>query len=185
MLAGPQYLAAIPVVMVMAFYPLAQTVGQLSTAGLKAAGLTAEYRKWALLLSIPDLVLTYLLVAPTTAGLPGFGLGALGVAIKTTAFALVSVQVYDWALMRHFGFSYPGVALGRIATLAVVIGIGGGVMLLLSRTTAAYLRTGPIASLFVGSSGYFLVVVAIVVIAPPLVGFSRGELAALAARCFQ
>src|SRR5439155_1193389 len=57
LLAGDQYVGAIPIVMVMAFYPLAQTIGQLSTAGLKAAGRTAEYQKWALLLSIPDLVL--------------------------------------------------------------------------------------------------------------------------------
>jgi O-antigen/teichoic acid export membrane protein len=123
-LAGPQFVGAIPALMVAAFYPLAQTIGQLSTAGLKATGQTVEYRKWALLLSVPDLALTYLLLAPASARVPGLGLGALGAAIKLTGFALVSVGVYEFALMRHLGLNYRTVlaAYTRMAALGFLFG---------------------------------------------------------------
>jgi len=176
LVAGSQYVGAIPVVMVMAFYPLAQTIGQLSTAGLKATGRTVEFRNLALLLSIPDLAFTYLLVAPASARIPGLGLGALGVAIKMTGFALISVQLYERALARHFGVAYGPILRGFIASLTIVVAIGAVTIFILSSVLHSRWHASAITSLGVTSLTYFVASVAIVFAAPRLVGLDRSEL---------
>jgi hypothetical protein len=104
----------------MAFYPLAQTCGQMSSAALKAVGLTAAYRNWSVLISIPDVLLTYFLVAPRDASVPGLGLGAVGVALKMSIYSLVSVQVFEWTAFRFFGVPFGAAMRTRLLMLATI-----------------------------------------------------------------
>lgn len=87
LLAGEAYRAAVPTMMVMAFYPVTQTYGQLTTAAIKATERTAFYRNWSIAFSLPDIVLTYLVVAPREAF--GWNLGAIGVALKMVVYGFL------------------------------------------------------------------------------------------------
>jgi O-antigen/teichoic acid export membrane protein len=118
--AGGEFAAATAVLAVMAFYPVAQTLGQLGGASLKATERTAVYARWSVLISIPDVFLTYWLLAPATAPVPGLGLGAVGLALRTALYGLISVQVYDWLNRRYLGIGYAAALRARIAALLAI-----------------------------------------------------------------
>jgi O-antigen/teichoic acid export membrane protein len=178
--AGTEYAGAIPALRVAAYYPLAQTIGQLSTAGLKATGQTTQYRNWALLLSLPDMALTYFLVAPAEARVPGLGLGALGVAIKLTGFALITVGVYEAALMRHLGLSYRRLVSSYLRMAAIVVPVAAASIVLGGDVLQRRWEAGSVAALGFGSLVYFTSMAALAVAFPHLVGVSRPQLRALA-----
>ncbi len=174
--AGERFIPAGPVLAVMAFYPVAQTLGQLTTSALKATEQTARYSRCCLLLSIPDLLLTYLLLAPRTALVPGLHLGALGLACKTAIYALVSVQFYDHLNCRSLSLSYRRSLRMRLLALAVV---GGIAFITLDRGCAWLLRAGlsSVSALALASCVYAVAVALLGWQQPQLMGLSREQLA--------
>jgi O-antigen/teichoic acid export membrane protein len=173
--AGERFHAAAGVLAIMAFYPVSQTLGQLTMVSLKAMERTASYARWSVALSIPDVLLTYFLLAPSGTVVPGLHLGAVGLALKTSVYGLVSVQVYDWLNCHFLGIDYASM-LGRriIALVAVgaialaVLGFGGPAL----RT----LGSGSLTALALSSVVYGLIVAAIVWLRPELAGLSKAQL---------
>lgn len=172
--AGDRYLAASRVLAIMAFYPVAQTLGQLTTASLKATDRTASYARWSVLLSIPDLLLTYVLLAPTTALVPGLHLGAVGMASKMALFGIVSVQVYDWTCCRHLGLSYVATLRRNIAAMATV---GAIAFVILIWGSSWLLRAGlqNVKALGISSCAYGIAILTIIWLRPGLAGLTRGQ----------
>jgi O-antigen/teichoic acid export membrane protein len=173
--AGERYIAAGTVLAVMAFYPVAQTLGQLTMTALKATERTASYARWSVLLSIPDLLLTYALLAPRTALVPGLHLGAIGLAGKTAFYGLVSVQFYDHLNCRFLRLSY-GHALGRkIVAMGVIAAIA---LLVLNRGESWLLRAGlpSIGALALSSCVYGSAVILLAWLWPELAGLSREQI---------
>ena len=79
-----------------------------------------QYKNLGILLSIPHLLLTYLLLAPRHARIPGLELGAMGVALKMVAFGLITVQVYAWLNARFFQISYARALWDKLRTVGFV-----------------------------------------------------------------
>jgi O-antigen/teichoic acid export membrane protein len=173
--AGVRFRAAGSVLAVMAFYPVSQTMNQLATASLKAMEHTASYARWTALLSIPELLLTYLLLAPTSAPVPGLHLGAVGMAIKTALYGLVVAQVYDWLNCRFLGISYTR-SLGRRAV--VLLAVGGAAAVLIGAGGPWLQRAGmeQLKALLVCTVGYAAVIVMMVWLWPGLAGLSRAQI---------
>jgi O-antigen/teichoic acid export membrane protein len=174
--AGEAFRPAVPAMMIMAFYPLAQTCGQMSSAALKAVGLTAAYRNWSVLLSIPDVLLTYFLVAPREASVPGLGLGAVGVALKMSIYSLLSVQVYEWAAFRFFGVAFGAAMRTRLLMLATIGACAWVTIVLAGGLFERYGGQRPLGALLISSPVYFLIIGAIAVRWPELVGIERRDL---------
>jgi O-antigen/teichoic acid export membrane protein len=156
-IAGPDYAEAAPVLAIMAFYPLQQTFGQLNGMALKATGRTATYRNITIATSVPDIVLTYFLLAPSGARVPGLDLGAAGVAVRMVGYGLLSVQVYEWSNARHFGIGY-GRLLRERAGVFAVFGMAGLALWVASRGLAIAASLQPLAAFAVCSIGYFALV---------------------------
>jgi O-antigen/teichoic acid export membrane protein len=173
--AGVRFHAAGSVLAVMAFYPVSQTMNQLATASLKAMEHTASYARWTALLSIPELLLTYLLLAPTSALVPGLHLGAVGMAIKTAIYGLVVAQVYDWLNCRFLGISYTR-SLGRRAI--VLLAVGGAAAVLIGAGGPWLQRAGmeQLKALLVCTVGYAAVIVMMLWLWPGLAGLSRAQI---------
>jgi O-antigen/teichoic acid export membrane protein len=174
-IAGEEYAAAASVLAVMAFYPVAQTLGQLTATSLKAMELTSVFARWTVLLSVPDLLLTYILLAPSDAPLPGFGLGAVGLAIKTALYGLISVHVFDWLSCRFLAVDYATLfrrrmvaALGVSGIAVVTMGLG-----------CHWLRSAGVAdvtSFVLASALYALMLGTILWRYPEVAGVSREQL---------
>ena len=173
--AGEQFSAAGAVLAIMAFYPVAQTLGQITATSLKALERTGLYARWTVYLSVPDLLLTYFLIAPPTAAVPGLGLGAVGFAIKTALYGLIGVHVLDWLNCRVLGIDYAALFRGR---LAVSLGIGAVALAVIGgggRLLAAA-GAGDVPALIATSLGYAAIVGAALWLRPSLAGVTRQQL---------
>lgn len=93
-LGGNQYQDATLAVMIMAFYPIHQTYGQLSGSVFYATGQTGLYRNIGITGMLMGLPVTFFLIAP--ADMMGLNAGATGLAIKMVLlqFIFVNVQLY-------------------------------------------------------------------------------------------
>lgn len=174
--AGGQYAPAAPVLAVMAFYPLAQTYGQLSTAALKATEQTRQYRNWSILISIPDVLLTYFLIAPRTARVPGLGMGAMGVALKMAFYSLVSVQLYEWTALRGFGRSYFAELRDKIVMAAVVGASAVATLIVAAGACERLMHQSVFVALVISSVMYFALIGVIGLKWPDALGLRQDDL---------
>jgi O-antigen/teichoic acid export membrane protein len=174
-IAGPSFAPAIAVVAIMAFYPAAQTLGQLSVAALKATERTSHYARWSIALSVPDLLLTYFLLAPRDATVPGFELGAIGMAIRTALYGLASVHVFDWINCNSMGLSFRALFVRRVVSLVAV----GSAAWLCIHAGGAWLRSaglGELAALLTGCMAYACATLLLLLAMPHLAGLTRAQL---------
>jgi O-antigen/teichoic acid export membrane protein len=174
--AGPQYQLAIPVLMIMGFYPVQQTYGQLNATAFLASERTAQYRNLGILFSIPGLLLTYFLLASRHARIPGLELGAVGIAFKMVVFGLISVQAYDWLNARYFQISYGRSIAEKLLSVVFVavcaLVVFRGAMLWPAITG----RLGETPRFFVGSIFYFAVILTGVIWRPKLAGLRKTDI---------
>jgi O-antigen/teichoic acid export membrane protein len=175
LVAGERFHPAAEVLAIMAFYPVSQTLGQMSMVSMKAMERTGSYARWSIALSVPDVLLTYLLLAPPSALAPGLHLGATGLALKTAVYGFVSVQVFDWLNCQFLGIRYRAMlgrrmialmAVGAIA--AVLLGAGGPLL----RSSGL----GGVTALVLSSGAYAVAVATVIWIRPGLVGLTRAQL---------
>jgi|GEM_PF-2160666 len=174
-LAGDQYQLAIPVLALMAYYPLQQTYGQLNIAALKGSEKTVAIRNLGIFISIPDVLLSYYLLASPGAPIPGLGLGALGVAIRMVGYGLLSVQAYEWMSHKTFGLNYFKTLVQKLG-MAFVVFICAGLTLWGGGRILTHAGFAGIWTLGISSAAYFILVASITFIKPDLAGLSRTEL---------
>ena len=180
---GPRYSAAIPVLAVMAFYPLAQTYGQLNVAVLKASERTGNFSLISFVVSVPGLMLTYVFLAPPTARIPGLGMGALGMALRTTVYSLLTVQLFEAATCRLFSLSYRTSLLHKLRAAAIVSMCGLGLWWL--EQTLEAVGAPMIVALMCAGVAYALAIAALVAAWPTVTGSTRRELQLVMKRVFR
>ena len=173
--AGARFRAAGGVLAIMAFYPVSQTMNQLAMASLKATEHTASYARWTVFLSIPELILTYLILAPISAPVPGLHLGAIGMAIKTAFYGLLVAQVYDWLNCRFLRIPHAR-ALGHRALAVLAVGAAAGVTIGAGSPWLQRAGMGQLEALVVCSIGYAAVIVLMVWLWPGVAGLSRAQI---------
>jgi hypothetical protein len=163
------------VLALLAFYPVSQTIGQLTSASLKATERTVMFARWSFVLSIPDLALTWLLLAPTDAMVPGLRMGAIGLAAKVAVYGLLNVHVFDWVNCRMLNLAFGRLLAWRALGFVV---IGGLAFLLLHAGGQGLSRTGlpAAAALAISSAAYFAAMAALVWLWPSLAGITRAQL---------
>jgi O-antigen/teichoic acid export membrane protein len=175
LVAGDRFAPAATVVAIMAFYPASQTLGQLSAAALKATERTGIYARWSILLSVPDLLLVWFLLAPRSATIPGLNLGAEGMAIRTAMYGLVSVHFFDWVNCRSMGLNFAVALRRRLAGFLAV----GGLAFVALYLGEGWLRAAgapAIVALIAATGVYGLLILVMLWFAPGLAGLSRDQI---------
>ena len=173
-LVGNEYQAAIPVLALMAFYPLQQTYGQINTAALKGAEKTKIIRNLGIWLSIPDLLLSYFLLASPNAHVPGLNLGAMGIALRMVIYGLLSVQVYEWMSHKTFNLNYFSTFFKKLGMTSIIF-LCGWLILLEGGEILSSFDFPPIVILAISTILYFVCISLIIFLRPQLVGISRSE----------
>jgi O-antigen/teichoic acid export membrane protein len=106
-LLGSPYLASWPVLFVLFLYPIHQSMGQVGATMFIASEKNRLYAKISILFMLASIPITYFLLAPPTGCfLSGFGLGALGYAIKMVVLNIISVNILAWFVANYFKFPY-------------------------------------------------------------------------------
>lgn len=121
---GSKYREAGIVVVIMAFFPIHQTYGQLSGSVFYANGQTALYRNIGVFFMLIGVPITFFLIAPGYK--MGFAMGARGLAIKTVVLQVIAVNVQLYfnskflklAFWKYFGHQIAVVGCLLLAALA-------------------------------------------------------------------
>lgn len=114
LLLGKDFANAGNILVVMAFYPLSQIFGQLGTTIAVASGRSKEYFTTTSITAAIGLVVSYFLLVPKDAYIPGLGLGSFGLALKTTFFGLIAVQPITYLNCKYLTISYPALIFKKI-----------------------------------------------------------------------
>jgi len=103
--AGDAYINANWVVMIMSLYPIHQVYGQLGGAIFMATGKTDLYMRIGLYTLLPGLILTFILIAPSS--FFGLELGGAGLAMKMVFIQVIAVNIrlFITSRMLHLRFS--------------------------------------------------------------------------------
>lgn len=121
---GSEYKNAVLPMIIMAFYPIHQTYGQLSGSVFYATGQTRIYSYIGVTFMLLGLPLVYFSIAPVY--LYGFNLGATGLAIKLVLvqFIAVNVQLYYNSKFLNLSFfkylAHQFISVILLVTLAVI-----------------------------------------------------------------
>ena len=126
-LAGAKYASAEPVLVLLALYPIHQTLGQINGVFYYATERVALYRNLTIGALAGGLVLSYLFLAPTHAPVPGLQLGAYGLALKQVIVNVVAVNVvhaFNTRFLRLSVLRELGYQLGTAVTVGACSGVG-------------------------------------------------------------
>jgi len=121
-LLGEQYVPGAPVLALLLVYPVYSGVGQIGGALLLATGRTKLHTLIGGLSMVVGIPATYLALASPDLAVPGFGLGALGLALKMVLLTVVTVNLLLWRIARAFGWPYHWA--DQIVILGIAIGLG-------------------------------------------------------------
>ncbi len=172
LLGGSKYEGAVMAVTIMAFYPIHQTYGQLSSSIFFAAGQTKIYRNIGVLFMLIGLPLTFFLIAPGGRW-GGMNAGAAGLAVKmvTINFIAANVKLFFnirllklsfWKYLAHQLFSIGCLTLiAALATFGTDSVIGG--------------YCGDIVRLIISGILYALTVIIVTYFRPELFGLRKQD----------
>ncbi len=169
---GAEFAAAILPVQIMALYPVHQAYGQLAGSVFHATGRTRVLRNMTALECLYGFGTAWLLLAPPEYF--GFGLGAVGLAVKTVGVQFVTVNIYLWLASRMIPFDFGRNLLHQFGTLILLL-----ILAFACREATLSLPLGDAVSLarfLVSGVLYSLLTAGLALFFPALLGLSRQEL---------
>jgi O-antigen/teichoic acid export membrane protein len=168
---GQEFKLGTYAVMIMAFYPIHQTYGQLSSAIFFATDNTKLYRNIGSLFMLLGLPITLVLIAPST--IYGLNLGATGLAAKMVLIQLLSVNVQLYFNAKFLKLPFIKYFLHQFGVIGIFVSI-------------AYISELGVTSINKGSSIFFrfmtggflytILVVCTVAFLPAIFGLRRRDL---------
>jgi O-antigen/teichoic acid export membrane protein len=122
LLLGENYANGGGIFSVLLLYPIHQTLGQITTSMFYAQEKTKIYTKISIFFVIVNLVLSYIVLAPSSNFIPGMELKGAGLAVKLVLMQMVTVNVVIYTLHRINGWKYN--LSHQVITLLSAIFIG-------------------------------------------------------------
>ncbi len=170
LVGGAEFAAGTTALILLAFYPLQQTFGQITASVFLATDDTRRYRNIGVGINLAGLPLSYLLIGPDD--LLGLNAGSIGLAIKTLLVGFIAVGI-QLALnadrlkldIRRFLGQQLVILFSMMALALATAGL-----------TGRFLADAPVAiRLVTGGAAYVLLSAAALASAPALFGLSRHD----------
>ena len=150
---GSKFIEGHTVLAIMLFYPVHQALGQINGAVYMALEQTKKYSQISIVFMLISILTTYVLLAPKTFTIPGFGLGSNGLALKMVLIQFVNTNYLIWRLSKLYRwkilFSYQYSILGSSLFIAYVSKIISGQLLQFFNNYVALLTSLLIYIIFV------------------------------------
>jgi len=119
---GVAYSGAALCLALMFLYPIHQSLGQIQGTFFYASGETGNQARIGLLMMGISLPITYFILAPQSAIVPGLALGAVGLAVKLVILQILGVSIQAYVIARSsrwgYDYAYQGIVLGMLIVLA-------------------------------------------------------------------
>lgn len=170
---GVAYVGGATTLMIMFFYPLHQSMGQIAGTMAYATGRVGPYVKIGIAFMAISIVVTYFALAYADAPLPGLGLGSIGLAGKMVAMQILSVNLLAFYLSRSLEIKFdwlfqPASALACLLAGLVAYAISQTLLGVNSQLWPAFLIAGLL---------YAMMLLTLIWLAPSLAGLRRNDLA--------
>ena len=113
---GDAYLGGTTTLMIMFLYPVHQSIGQIGGAMLMATEHVVTQVYIGLVFMAVSMLVTYFVLAPASAYIPGLGAGSVGLAVKMVGMQFVQVNILGYIISRiwkwKFDWFYQFISLG-------------------------------------------------------------------------
>lgn len=106
LLVGKAYSGGALAFMIMCFYPIHQTMGQVDGTLLYSSENTRLKMRTTVWFAISSLIITYFTLAPKNALIPGLGLTSEGMAMKMVVIQMIYVNIINFLIARKFRWKY-------------------------------------------------------------------------------
>ncbi len=103
---GKDYLGAKLTMMLMFFYPVHQSIGQIGSSMLLATGKTKIQVILGIVFMAASILVTFFVLAPKDYIIPGLGLSSIGLAWKMVLMQIIQVNVLLLLISRNFQCKY-------------------------------------------------------------------------------
>jgi O-antigen/teichoic acid export membrane protein len=156
-------------IMIMALYPIHQTLGQFNGTFFLGTSHTKLYSKIGITFMFIGLPLTYIMIAPLN--LFGLNLGSTGLAIKMVMLNLIGVNVELWFIAKLLNFSFFKLLLMQFKAFGILLPVAYAGNLIASYAIDAIFWE------FIVSGLFYLFIISFIVFAfPQLLNISRARL---------
>lgn len=169
LMLGPAFSDGKVALAIMFLYPIHQSLGQITGSFLYATERTGLQVKVGLLFMLCSIAVTYVVLAPGDALLPGLSLAATGLALKMVLMQFIQVNALNYLIARVMGWRFDW--LYQVVGLSGVLLAGWGCSSLARAFGLPFLLEFAISATF-----YFFFMAALLYSMPSLVGFGRAEL---------
>jgi O-antigen/teichoic acid export membrane protein len=172
LIMGKAYAAGSMTFAIMLFYPMHQSIGQISGTMLLATERVRLQVGLGIAFMLVSIVVTYFVLAPATAMVPGLGMASVGLALKMVLIQIIGVNLTAYVVSRIWKFPYDWIYQPVSALGCVGLGIASRyvVMAAIGSHLAIQISMG-LAAAF-----YLLLVAGCVYALPWLIGMTRIEM---------
>lgn len=172
---GHEYETAYPALSLLLLYAIYQSLGQIGGTFFYACGETGEYVRISIVMMAIGALITYFLLAPSSAILPGLGLGATGLALRLIVHAVIEVnmKLHRIARMNRWPYTYwyQAIVIGILLSMGYVCKwIASNVVSLVTG------HTSPLMVLGFSAPIYIVLSLCVLSCAPTLAGMTREQL---------
>jgi len=167
---GDGYIAGATVFMVMLFYPIHQSMGQVGGMMLYATSRTRLKAILGIVTMFVGITTSYFMMSPIDSVIPGFGMGSKGLALKMVVVQVVEVNLLAWFISRQFNWRFDWSY--QVSILAVVFSLGWISKIILVSLVQVSLIFTMIASAII----YFLLIGFVIYFIPRLIGVDQEQL---------
>jgi len=170
-IGGEKFYAATPTVMIMSFYPIHQTYGQLSSSVLIATGQTKLIRNISIFIASIGLPLVYFLLAPPD--LFGLATGSVGLALKMVLIQFIGVNIQLFFNAQMLGLRFWKYFVHQLFCIFVFLSVAitseslVDIFFNFSNTIISFFFSGLLYTIFVGT---------IALLFPILFGLHKGDI---------
>ena len=174
LLLGPAFVGGAPALMIMLLYPIHQTMGQVGATMMYA---TERVRTQVLIgsaMMFVGITVTYFVLAPRSATIPGLGLASTGLAAKMVGVQIVGVNLLAYVLARMNGWAFQWAY--QVIVIGACVGLGWFARLLVIATVSPSLHV--VLQIALAAVVHTILLAAVLLLKPSLAGLSRHELVA-------
>jgi O-antigen/teichoic acid export membrane protein len=169
---GVEYAEGVTTLIIMLFYPIHQTMGQIGGVMAFATGRVSIYVKNGIVIFVMSIVFTYFMLADGSARIPGLALGSFGLACKMVILQVIAVNLLAFficdSLKIKFDWFFQLICIFLCSTAGWVANY------------AANLSFGEYCNLWIlfplSASIYMLLMVALILLFPGLIELNLDDL---------
>lgn len=174
-MGGHQFNGALWSLIIMSFYPIHQTYGQLSGAVYMAAGHTGLYSKIGILFMLIGIPVGYFLIAPESK--MGLNAGATGLAIKMVIMQFIGVNVQLYFNCRLLRLNFLHYVFHQIITILLFLALSASAMLFVDRLRV--LQHHIVINILFSGIVYFCMIIGLLYYKPSIFGLEREDISFL------